>query len=631
MSGIAAAVRFDGGPVPLDRLQAMIDSAPHRRPDGCTIWSGACAALAKLHRLSLPGQSTSAQPAIDRDGRVAVFDGRLDNRSELMARASDAGLRDQDDDVLYVMAAMGRRDGGVGSLEGDFAFALWQPEARTLTAARDGMGMRPLYWMQDGAILLLASDIAQVLAAASGQPAPDGAAVTDILLSEPPTDGRTLYAGVQRLLPGEALVASPAGVRRIRYWKAEAAPPDRDRTDDDYADECRALLDSAVAARLRARAPVAVFFSGGIDSSSVLASALHLRGRAPDLVPLSIDYREAESAEREYRDEFAAFHGISTVELEPDAIDVSDYVAQAARRRMPPDLPSQFMGRVARREAAARGARVVLTGEAGDALFAGTTFHYADLIARGRLAAALTQYVRDWRNEESGWSPAGLLTDGVWPLLPQRWRERLRGPVRRVRGPNLGTSWVRGHATPRAAVPDPPRGMPVSTWAVAWELNRGWTWYFLEMLERDAAEWGIEPRHPMTDRRLVEFALRLPERQRRIGSTDKTVLRRAGRLPPRLAVRTTKAGLGYSMLRTLEALGGRAFLERLALADAGWVDVGEVLRGYDYVNRAAIPGDFTAETLLPRLWTLAALEVWMRGGLYAEPGRAEARAAAAGA
>jgi asparagine synthase (glutamine-hydrolysing) len=614
MSGIAAAVRFDRGPVPIDRVQAMIAAAPHRRPDGCTVWRGDGAALAKLHRLSLPAQSTSAQPAIDCDGVVGVFDGRLDNRSALATRFPEARLRDEDDDVRYVMAAVARLGlDGVDALEGDFAWAVWRPAARSLIAARDAMGMRPLYWMLDGDVLLLASDIAQIVAATSRLPAPDDSSLTDILLSEPPTDGRTLYCGVRQLLPGQALQGEAAGLRVVRYWRPEAAPPDRDRSDEDYAEECQALLDRAVSARLRARTPVAVFFSGGIDSSCVLASALHAPA-GPALVPLSIDYREPESAEREYREEFSSFHGIRHIELEPDPIDLRTYVAQAARRRMPPDLPSQFIGRVARRAAAARGARVALTGEAGDALFAGTPYHYADLIARGRLAAAVGQYVRDWRNEESGWSPAGLVTDGLWPLLPQAWRERLRRPLRRVRGDGTGVRWVRGRGTQRPAVPDPPRGIPMSTWAIAWELNRGWTWYFFDMLERDAAEWGIEPRHPLTDRALVEFALRLPERQRRLGAVDKIVLRRAGRLSPRLSVRTTKAGLGHSLQRTLAALGGRGFFERLTLAEGGWVDGGEVLRGYDYVNRAAIPGDHRADMLLPRLWMLAALELWMRGG-----------------
>jgi hypothetical protein len=105
---------------------------------------------------------------------------------------------------------------------------------------------------------------------------------------------------------------------------------------------------------------------------------------------------------------------------------------------------------------------------------------------------------------------------------------------------------------------------------------------------------------------------------------NKIVLRRAVDLPRAVSARTTKASLGHSLTRALVALGGRPFFERLRLADGGWVDVAEVLRGYDYVSRATIPGDRLAETLLPRLWTVAALELWLQRGLHAERGRAEA-------
>ena len=625
MSGLAAAVRFDGGPPPLRALDLMVAAAPHRRPDGCTTWSGAGAALAKLHRLSLPEHDVSAQPAVDRGtGLVAVFDGRLDNRGDLAARFAGAALRADDDDVRYALAALvAAGPAGVERLEGDFALVAWDPATRTLLAASDALGLRPLYWMQDGGVLLLANDIAQLLAAASRAPAPDDSAITDTLLSNPPIDGRTLYAGVRRLLPGERLHAGAGGIRTTRYWRPEPRPPEHRRRDEEYAEECRALLDAAVAARLRSRTPVAIFFSGGIDSSSILATALRVGGDR-EIVPLSIDYREAESEERAYREAFAAHYGIRTVELPPDPIDAAAYVEQTARRRLPPDFPSQFLGRVTRRAAAERGARVVLTGEGGDALFSGTPYHYADLLRRGRVLAALVQYCQDARGDDSGWTPAGLLTDGLWPLLPLAWRERLRGPINAVRGPRAAVRWVRRAEAPRPAVPDPPPGVPMSTWAIAWDFNRGWTWFFFDMLERDSAEWGLELRHPLVDRRLVEFALALPEGQRCRAVMNKIVLRGAVDLPRPVAARTTKASLGHSLTRTLDALGGRAFFERLLLADGGWVDAAEVLRGYDYVSRATVPGDRLAETMLPRLWTLAALELWLQRGLHAEAGRAEA-------
>src|SRR3954452_13644556 len=79
MSGLAAAVSWDGAGCAAP-LRALIDAGAHRAPDGVTTWVGPGAALARLHRLSLPGQTTSAEPAIERGGpNILVLDGRLDD------------------------------------------------------------------------------------------------------------------------------------------------------------------------------------------------------------------------------------------------------------------------------------------------------------------------------------------------------------------------------------------------------------------------------------------------------------------------------------------------------------------------------------------------------------------------
>src|SRR5262249_25137262 len=132
----------------------MIAAAPHRALDGVGTWHASGAALAKLHRLVLPGQTTAAQPSVERDGpHVGVFDGRLDAAS-------------RDDDGAAAVGLVARRGAdAVEELHGDFAFAVWNQQTRTLVAGRDRLGIRPLHWAIDGSRLLVASDVAQILAA----------------------------------------------------------------------------------------------------------------------------------------------------------------------------------------------------------------------------------------------------------------------------------------------------------------------------------------------------------------------------------------------------------------------------------------------------------------------------------
>lgn len=618
MSGVAAAVRFDGGPAPLRELDALIAAAPHRAPDGCGIWHEAGAALAKLHRLVMPGQQTTHQPFVERNGpHVTIVDGRLDD-----PLSTDGGVQD---DAVCVSAAVARHGAGaVELLQGDFAFVSWNRQTRALVAARDRIGIRPLHWAMDRGCLLIASDIAQVLAAMSRRPAPDESAVADLLGFEPAIDARTLYAGVSRVPPGHVLVVDERGARVHEYWRPEAGIADERRSDDDYAEECRALLQRAVAVRLRATSRPVMFFSGGIDSSSVLSAAIDVSARAgvPPPQPLSMVFDQPESDERAYRRAFADARGLGTIDVLPGALDAAGYREQAERRRLPPDLPVEFISRPLMARTRELGARVALTGAGGDFLFGGSPLHYADLIRRGRLVAAIAQYARDAKTDDSGWSPHGLLSAGIWPLLPQRVRGVLRGPARTLVGGGVGApAWLRLPLAERPAVPDPPRGVSHASWETCWSLRNGWTSFFLESGERGASESGVEPRHPLLDPAIVRFALALPERQRRRGRTIKYVLRKSARLPEPVDTRLTKSDFGHLMLQAFEILGGRRFFERLQTGECGWVDRDAACRGYDLVRARSPLTDPAAGSLLPRLWILAAVELWYRAVYGSEGAR----------
>ena len=226
--------------------------------------------------------------------------------------------------------------------------------------------------------------------------------------------------------------------------------------------------------------------------------------------------------------------------------------------------------------------------------------------------AALRQHRLDGTYDDSGWSPLGLLTDGVWPLLPPYARRLLRRPLGVLPGVSCRVPWVRLPLPDRDVVPAPPRGVSMASWAVAWDLAHGWTATFVDAFERDAAEWQIEPRHPLLDRGVIEFALALPEDQRRRGRITKFVLRAAAGLPAAIGARVTKADLGFSLRRALDALGGARFFDRLQTAEAGWVDQPAARRSYDEMAAAPSLADSVAGSLAARLWVLAAVELWFR-------------------
>ncbi|HEY3883745.1 MAG TPA: asparagine synthetase B family protein [Vicinamibacterales bacterium] len=611
MSGVAAVVSFDRDPGSASLAESMAAASAHRAPDGTAIWHDEFAALALLRQALFDG--APARPVTD-GRRALVFDGRLDNREDLLGRlALDSAGGDLDDGALALRVLASFGDPGVEALEGDFAFVLWDAVEQRLVAGRDRIGCRPLHWSVAAARVYAATDIAQIIAA-RGLPPPDETAVADFLAEAPPADDRTFFRDIHRVPPAHLLIVQNGAAPVLRrYWAPDPSSSLRVRSDDDWAAECRALIERAIRARMRARGRVAVFFSGGVDSSVVLtvAHAIARRERRAPPVPVSLAYDRAESDETTYRRVIAAHVGTEPITVQAAPMDGGAFRAQAARRCLLPDLPADFSGLPAYAAAKSAGASVALTGVGPDALFAGSPFVYADLIARGRIVAALSRYWTDRTVESSGWSPTGLLSAGVWPLLPRGIRRLLRSPARRAAGIR-SDPWLRLRPTHRPLTPNPPAGASFASWEILCSFQDGWAEYFLEAGERAAADAQFDDRHPLMDAAIVRFALSLPDDQRRRGRISKFVLRRAvPELAPIVAARTTKADFGHLLAAALRSMGGRALFERSAIANAGWIDPVPLARRYDRIADVPLHNDAEGRDLI-LLWKVAAVELWYR-------------------
>jgi asparagine synthase (glutamine-hydrolysing) len=628
MSGFAAAIHLRGGPAPLAHCEAMRRAAAHRAPDGCGTSVSSGGAFALLRRVVLPEQPSDEGPLVHGPSGLAfVFDGRIDNRDALARAFGWDGVERRAPDAAYGLEAFARWGASAAErIEGAFACAVWDARRRRVLAVRDRMGLRPLHWAVADGMALLASDAAQIVAALANFPDPDLSAVADLLAREPAADDRTLFRGIHRVPPGSAVAIDERGPTVSRYWTPEPRPMTGRRSDQQWAEACREVVERAVRARLRARGRAAVFFSGGIDSSAVLAVAHRLAARGSAMpVPVTLQFDEPESDERQYRDALTRALGCSLRVARPADVARRVFREQARRRLTVPDLPADLAGAPLRAVARDAGALVALTGVGGDALFSGSTLAYADLIGRGRVAAALARHALDWTMDDSGWTRAGLLTSGVWPLLGASVRRRLRPIARRAIGAT-GPEWLRLPRSDRPVVPDPPPGVSHAAWDLTCSLRDGWTSFFLESSERGAAEVGFEERHPLLDAAVVEFALSIPERQRRRGRTTKVVLRRSlPELPPLVARRRSKCDFSHLVLAALANLGGRRFFGELAIGQAGWVDPIALARRYDRLTlpRAAASPDGGRD--VPALWIAAAVELWYRAAYDRTPAPAFGR------
>ena len=547
---------------------------------------------------------------------VLVFDGRLDNRRELIADLSDHGVDASVDDAGLALASYGAwGDACASRLIGDFAFGLWDGGARRLFCARDPLGVRPLYVLVRDDLVAFATQVRQLLAICPQTPPLDMEYVADRLALgvDRPNSGRTPYRSLSRLEPGHRLVAENGCVRIERYWEWRA-PGDRVyRRDEDCVDHFRDTFSDAVASRMSGCEEVWSDLSGGLDSSSIATVAARQRGRRR-LSAISVVFGESTvSDEREWAAAVARAEALEQHCLDGDAHHPFSRLREAVQHWEEPHSAAAFFGvhQQYQRLMAGSGVPVLLSGIGAEAVVLSKhqePVHLADLLRRGRPAQL-------WR-ELDRWQRALKM-----PLSTLFFRYCLRPLMGRPRlayglAPPMH-DWIAGRFAETWSLEDRARdgNMPRTARGAAdqWHVERiGWITGFLL---RGYLEKACDIRYPFLHRPLVELALAAPWSLKAVPGEPKAILRRAmkGILPERVRCRTQNASTGhaaYNGLRkewpVLEQVAASSMLVELGVVDR------ERLRNALYLARQG-----HAPNLGGLLSTLT-LDAWLQ---HAVPGR----------
>jgi asparagine synthase (glutamine-hydrolysing) len=620
VSGLAGVYGLDGRPVDVALLRRLIAAVAHRGPDGEGCWTDGAIGLG--HRISrtTPESLAEKQPLLDESGALCLaLDGRVDNRAELAAwlRAAGVHLRTDTDAELVLQSYALWVDGCALRIVGDFAFAIWDRRRRRLFCARDPLGIRPFYYRDDGLTFIWGSELRQLLGTLPLGPEPNEGVVAEYLSSRLVDSKETLYRGILRLPPGHVLTVEDGRVRTTRYFDVDPRREIRYRSDDEYAAHFREILREAVHCRLRSVTPVAVFLSGGLDSSSIVGVAARLardgHEPGPGFEAYSLDFTRADADERGWVDDVAGMWELPVRHVRADDAVPPSLAEQVADLRDFPDLPNTHPWGLLLAEARRRGARTALWGYGGDEWLTGDTAHCADLIRRLRLVA-LTRRVRDdlCSLNMLGGPPVGLADAIRWcifPLVP-RPAKRL---VRRLRSWDV-PDWIAPDFARRVGLQErlardvgTPRFPTFAQRAIHRQLQSGWSAAEYEMVDRFESRRSMESRFPFNDRRLIEFALALPEEQRWRGTETKFILRRAvgDLLPSSVARRKTKGDFTYLYAASLEREVADETFARLHLEADGFV-LGERVRE---MYRRFCGGDLGC---LGTLWMILATESWYR-------------------
>ena len=615
MSGITGLFHRDQRPAATDVVARMMAAASHRGADGAGTWSDGAVALG--HQLRRTTSIDDApQPVVDRSlARTITFDGRLDNRDELMSALNGDGRPDDDDAALILAAYDAWGPSCAARLIGDFAFAIWDSRTRSVFCARDVMGVKPFYYCLVPHAFAFASELRQVLASGVVDPEPNEAMVAEYLSASIQSQSETLFRGVMRLPAAHTMTVGETGVAIRRYWQLDPSNDVVCRSDDEYAERFADVFRRAVACRLRG-GPSTFFLSGGLDSSSVVVTAAQC-GVSIDTFSMVFPGHLALDETRYIADVVASCRAAAHVVTLP-AAGPQVTRQNIARRRDVADLPCDGIGESLLAAMKARGARVALSGHGGDHAFAGTIYHYADLLRDAEYVGFVRQLWADARTPDNGWSIWDPLLCGLRPLLAPAVRRALRPFARRVGLVPAGPDWIEPSLAARVSLAD--RLRPPSLDSEPASFGRrtalenyasGWLFLVNEMTDCRAAEHGLDARHPFLDRRVVEFAVGIPEAQRWRGRETKYVVRRGiGSLPPSVRSRLDKADFTPCVVDAFAALGGAGALHRLRIADAGWVSQARVDRMCADAVRMPDRGDNALSGALLSLWMIACVETW---------------------
>ena len=591
----------------------MCSAIAHRGPDDENFYFQTGVGLG-MRRLSIIDLDSGRQPVSNEDGTVwVVFNGEIYNfqelRQQLKGRGHVFSTHGDTETIVHLYEEYGNHC--VDHLRGMFAFALWDERHKRLLVARDRLGIKPLYYAEIGGRVLFASELKSILQLPEVGRSFNWSAVSHLFsfLSTPPTEA--IVDGVHKLEPGHLLSASPGGAPVIeRYWDL-SFEPDYGKDEDYFVERVRGLLEESVRLHMVSDVPLGAFLSGGIDSSSIVATAARLTD-AP-LKTFSIGFSEPDYDELEHArvvaKRFRTDHHELT--LGPNALDRLEDLAWHLDEPFGDSsaIPTFMVSKLA-----AQSVKVVLSGDGGDELFAGYDKYLVEKRERGY--TPLPALIRTVLGRIGRTMPDGMRGRNLLRHMSLAGAERYLDACTLFRRDDM-KKLFRPDVYELLAPYQPWRAKAAYMesgerhWLSNLQVLDVMNYLPLDILtkvDRMSMAHSIETRVPLLDHKLVEFAATIPPEMNLRGGTTKYVLKRAmkGILPEQIINRPKKGfavPLGYWFRGKLGS-----YVHDLLL--------GESARRRGFFNAPYIE-DLVAQhergrNLDLQLWTLISFELWAR-------------------
>jgi asparagine synthase (glutamine-hydrolysing) len=604
---------FDGKPVDRDYLEKARASIAPYGPDvaGSYAKNNISILYHAFHTTKESRRET--QPHISESGAVITWDGRLDNRAELIRRLRDV-LTFNSTDVSIVAAAYAEWGADCfAMLIGDWALSIWDPHTRSLILAKDPIGTRNVYYSFDDDRVTW-STILDPLVLFAGRPFALCEEYIAGWFSFFPAAHLTPYVGIHSLPPSSSVLLRPGKHTVRKYWDFDPNEHIRYRTDSEYEEHFRIVFAEAVRRRLRSDSPILAELSGGMDSSSIvcMADTIIASGSAetPRLDTLSY-YNDSEPNwnERPYFTKVEEQRGRTGTHIDVSKQEHFNFVLDSDRFAAAPGSRGGHVNEASRQFAAcmaSQGNRVVLSGIGGDEVTGGVPTpapELEDLLARGHFRT-LAHKLKVWAlNKRKPWFY--LLFDAARGFFPPA----LVGvPKHKRPAPWLNPAFVKRN---RSALQGYETRLNLFGPLPTFQENVS----ALQVLQRQLAcdvlslDPPSEKRYPYLDRDLLQFTYAIPREQLVRPGHRRSLMRRAlvGVVPDELLNRKRKAFVARSSIAAISTEWSRLaeMTQHMLAASMGIVDAANISEA---LQKARQGGEIPLLSLLRAL----RIETWLR-------------------
>ena len=553
MSALGGIFNFGNNPPPVDRemLTALGRRLAVRGPDGGGEASNAHVGMTYRSYHTTRESQFEIQPVVSSDGLMLTWDGRLDNRddliNELFTRTRSETIITDVEIVLAAYLRWGQKS--FVRLVGDFGLALWDSWLRTLLLVRDVLGTRPINYYVDRRRIVWSTELLPLLDVAN-IPREVNEEYVAGFLARYPRAGLTPYKNVFAVRPHHVVSVNPAGgLTESRYWALDPNQEIRYQRDEDYEEHFINEFSVGLKAQLRSHRPVFSELSGGLDSSSIVCAANRFVNnrevQTPRLETISHVYDASTTADESRFIECVERHiGHTGYHLKE-----SHYPLLSDLGRRPTFVPNGVDGftdyyRGAQKIMDQHQARVLLSGEGGDQMLGSSddpSPELCDLLVEGKLLAL--------HNRLHIWSGA-LKRPYLWLLWQRTILPTLPQPVHRSQ--KQLPRWFNGDFVERNHMREIINAN-LDIYGFRLPSGRDQSAGFVSVVNHIGAgyrraHFNVEIRYPYLHRPLVEFLQAIPAAQRlRPGETRsfKTLL------PDRIARRRTKGDPHESICRAV--------------------------------------------------------------------------------